>query len=268
MLTDSHCHLASHKFDAAEIDEIIQRASASQVTRMVTLATCLDDLQANLEIASAHPSVRACLGIHPCDVHHAPDHAIDTIASHLADPRVCGVGETGLDYYHPAPEGWTDESFRALQLEMLDAHFGIAATASLPIVIHTRDRSGHDSLLHAIDLYRAHAHRVRAVFHCFISSAEHAEIIRSLGGLVSFGGVATFKNASHVLALASSMPHGSFMIETDSPYLAPHPHRGSRNEPSMTATIAAHIAAARGEAIEFFSDQTTQTAIDFFRGFR
>ncbi|MFM2242244.1 MAG: hypothetical protein RLZ97_1099, partial [Verrucomicrobiota bacterium] len=97
MLTDSHCHLASHKFDAAEIDEIIQRASASQVTRMVTLATCLDDLQANLEIASAHPSVRACLGIHPCDVHHAPDHAIDTIASHLADPRVCGVGETGLD---------------------------------------------------------------------------------------------------------------------------------------------------------------------------
>ncbi|MCU0794652.1 MAG: TatD family hydrolase [Akkermansiaceae bacterium] len=268
MLTDSHCHLASHKFTASEIGNIVTRAREAGVTRLVTLATCLDDLHRNLEIAATHPEVKTCLGIHPCDVHHAPDGAIDVIRDHLHKPQVCGIGETGLDYYHPAPEGWTEENFRKRQRKFLDAHFTLAEESSLPVVIHTRDRSGHASLLDALDLYRVHARKVRAVFHCFIGTREHAEEIIALGGLVSFGGVATFKNASEVLEVATSLPSGSFMVETDSPYLAPHPHRGTRNEPAMIAVIANHLAQSRGESLQQFSSHTTQTAIDFFRGLR
>ena len=268
MLVDSHCHLASHRFDAAETGAIVERAAAAGVTRLVTLATGIDDLQANLDIAASHPGVKACLGVHPCSVHEAPAEALKIIGSHAGHPGVCGIGETGLDYFHPAPEGWCDDSFRSAQRASLDAHFSLAAAASLPIVIHTRDRTGHQSLLDAIDIYRAHSNRVRAVFHCFVSGRDHADGILRLGGLVSFGGVATFRNAPGVLALAASLPAGSFMVETDSPYLAPHPHRGARNEPAMTAVIAGHIAGARGETLQQFSAHTTQTAIDFFRGLK
>ncbi|GAA5481583.1 TatD family hydrolase [Haloferula sargassicola] len=265
MLTDSHCHLASHKFPRGEVAALVSRAREGGVTRMVTLATCLDDLQPNLEIAAAHPGVKCCIGIHPCDVHHAPQDVIDQLRPHLADPRVCGIGETGLDYFHPAPEGWDETGFRERQRELLDAHFGLAAEAGLNLVIHTRDRSGDASFQDALSIYRRHAAEVRAVFHCFISHGENAQAVLDLGGLVSFGGVATFKNAGDVLEVATKVPAGRFMLETDSPYLAPHPHRGERNEPARVAVIAERIASARGESVEQLAAHTTQTAIDFFR---
>lgn len=267
MLTDSHCHLASHRFPAEEIPALITRAKEAKVTRLVTLATSLDDTQANLAIAAEHPEVRCCLGIHPCDVHHAPDNVIDQLRPLLSDPRVCAVGETGLDYFHPAPEGWTDECFRSRQLTLLDAHFEIAAKAGLNVVIHTRDRSGDASLQDALEIYRRHATAVRAVFHCFISSAENARAVIDLGGLVSFGGVATFKNAAEVLELAADLPTESFMLETDSPYLAPHPFRGQRNEPAHIRTIAEKLAGARNQSIDRLAEETSRTAAGFFRGF-
>jgi Tat protein secretion system quality control protein TatD with DNase activity len=103
MLTDSHCHLASHRFDEREVSTLIAAAQHAEVNRLVTLATSLHDLQPNLHIAN-HPAVHACIGIHPCDVHHAPDDATSQLAAFTNDPRVCAIGETGLDYYHPAPE--------------------------------------------------------------------------------------------------------------------------------------------------------------------
>ena len=174
MLTDSHCHLASHRFEASEVSALVGRAREAGVTRLVTLATCLGDIDANLAIASSHPEVRCCIGIHPCDVHHAPADVIDLIRTRLSDPRVCAVGETGLDYYHPAPDGWDEDTFRNRQRELLDTHFLMAAEAGLNVVIHTRDRSGDASLQDALTIYRRHAERVRAVFHCFISSPANA----------------------------------------------------------------------------------------------
>ncbi len=266
MLTDSHCHLASHKFPADELPGLVARAREAGVTRLISLATCLGDLQPNLDIASAHPGIACCLGIHPCDVHHAPDDIIEQLRLHLGHPKVAAIGETGLDYYHPAPEGWSESDFRARQKSLLDAHFLLAAEAGLNVVIHTRDRSGDASFQDALDVYRHHADKVRAVFHCFISTAENAHAVIDLGGLVSFGGVATFKNANSVLDLAAALPPASFMLETDSPYLAPHPHRGERNEPSMVSVIAHRIAEARRETLAELATHTTQTAIDFFRG--
>lgn len=264
MLTDSHCHLASHRFAPEEVPDLIARAQAAEVTRLITLATSLDDISANLAIAE-NPAVHACIGIHPCDVHHAPDDAALRLAAFTGDPRVCAIGETGLDYYHAAPDGWDEEIFRKRQQDFLNAHFEVAAAAKLNIVIHTRDREGCQSFEDALAIYQNHRSSVRAVFHCFIGSWENAERVIALGGLVSFGGVATFKTAHEVRATASQCPAGSFMIETDAPYLAPQPQRGKRNEPSFVRHTADQLAALRGESLETLARHTTHTAESFFR---
>ena len=249
MFTDSHCHLASHRFDEAERPQLIQNAMNEGVTRLVTLATCLDDLQANLSIAD-DPRIHACIGIHPCDVHNAPDDAVDQLAAHTSDPRVCGIGETGLDYYHPAPEGWKEDTYRARQQTFLRQHFELAKQSGLNVVIHTRDKSGTQSFDDALAIYHDFHASVRAVFHCFIGPQENADNVIKLGGLVSFGGVCTFKNAKEVQAVVSQCPAGHFMLETDSPYLAPTPYRGKRNEPAYVHTIGNFIADLRNESID------------------
>lgn len=266
MLTDSHCHLASHRFAADEIPELVGRARAAGVTRMITLATELDDLDANLALAAEHAGVLACLGIHPCSVAGAPDDFDATLRPLLADPRVAAVGETGLDYFHPAPEGSDEEGDRARQREFLRRHFELAAEAGLNLVIHTRDRKDDASFRDALSIYRDHHQQVRAVFHCFVQSADHAQAVLDLGGLVSFGGVATFKNAPEVRKLAATLPAGTFMLETDSPYLSPHPRRGERNEPAHVRIIAEAIADARGESIGQLAADTGSAAAGFFRG--
>jgi TatD DNase family protein len=264
MLTDSHCHLASHRFQESEVSALIERAQAAGVGRLVTLATSLGDLQTNLAIAQ-NPAVHTCIGIHPCDVHHAPDDAVGQLAAFTGDPRVCAIGETGLDYFHPAPEGWTERDFRDRQREFLRRHFEIAATAGLNVVIHTRDQSGHASFEDAFEIYRDFHTRARAVFHCFIGPWENAKRVLDLGGLVSFGGVATFKSAREVRETALKCPAGSFMIETDAPYLAPQPHRGKRNEPAYVRDTALFLAALRGESLDELSDHSGRTAAGFFR---
>lgn len=264
MLIDSHCHLASHRFDPAELPALMDRARASGVERLVTLATSLGDLDANLQIA-ADSMVHACLGIHPCDVHHAPDDALNRIANHVADPRVCAIGETGLDYYHPAPDGLNETDFRNRQRHFLRLHFELAAASGLNVVIHTRDQSGHQSFDDALSIYQDFASRTRAVFHCFIGSLENAQRVFDLGGLVSFGGVATFKSARVLRETVRDCPAGSFMLETDAPYLAPEPHRGKRNEPSFVRTTADCIAACRGESYHHLIAHTGAAADGFFR---
>jgi TatD DNase family protein len=265
MLTDSHCHLASHRFDHAEVPALVERARQAGVTRMVSLVTDLDDLHPNLAIAAAHPEVAVCIGIHPCHVHEAPDDAVDRLHPFTTDPRVCGIGETGLDYYHPAPDGWNEEAFRQRQRDFLEAHFQLAADAGLNVVIHTRDASGDASFQDALAIYRRHAAHTRAVFHCFIGTPAGANEVQQLGGLVSFGGVTTFKNASEVLATAIVRPAGTFMLETDAPYLAPMPHRGKRNEPAFVRHVAEHLALARGESLAQLAADSSAAAASFFR---
>ncbi len=264
MLTDSHCHLASHRFPPQEIPAILARARNAGVGRMVTLATSLDDLEANLAL-TAEPDVHACIGIHPCDVHHAPDDAVERLAAFTAHPGVCAIGETGLDFYHPAPEGWDEASFRLRQRDFLRRHFELAAACGLNVVVHTRDRSGHASLDDALEIYREYHDRARAVFHCFIHGWDQAERVLALGGLLSFGGVATFKNAREVRETVQRCPVGSFMVETDAPYLAPEPNRGQRNEPSYVSHTADFIATLRGEPRSRFDLHTGITAEHFFR---
>jgi TatD DNase family protein len=264
MLIDSHCHLASHRFEENEAQALIGRALQTGVGRLVTLATSLGDVQANLRLAD-HPAVHACIGIHPCDVHHAPDDAVEQLAAFTGDPRICAIGETGLDYYHSTPDGWDAETFRARQLDFLRQHFELAASCGLKVVIHTRDRAGHASFEDALGIYQEFHKRTRAVFHCFIGPWENARRVFDLGGLVSFGGVVTFKSAREARETALDCPAGSFMLETDAPYLAPEPHRGKRNEPAYVRDTAAFLAALREETLEELCDHTGSCAAEFFR---
>ncbi len=264
MLTDSHCHLASHRFEAADVLSIIARSREAGVTRLITLATCLEDIPPNLAFAE-DPAVHACVGIHPCDVHNAPDDAVGRIAAFTADPRVCAIGETGLDYYHPAPDGWEERAFRERQHAFLHGHFRLAAESGLNLVIHTRDKQGQASFDDALAIYREYHQAVRAVFHCFISTAANAARVFELGGIVSFGGVSTFKSAREVRDTILTCAPGSFMLETDAPYLAPEPHRGKRNEPGYVRHTAESIAMLRGETLDTLAEHTTRTALGFFR---
>lgn len=264
MIVDSHCHLASKRFSHEELSDLVGRAKAAGVERMVTLATCLGDVEQNLEIAK-RPEVFAALGIHPCDVHEAPDDAVLQLAKHMNDERVCAVGETGLDYFHPAPEGWTEEDFRERQRRFLREHFQLAMDSGLNVVIHTRDREGTASFMDALEIYREFSGKVRAVFHCFVSQWPQAELVLGEGGLVSFGGVTTFKKSEAIREAVARCPAGGFMLETDSPYLAPEPHRGKRNEPAFTAEIAKRIAKSRNETLDELARHTSEAANRFFR---
>lgn len=264
-ITDSHCHLGSHKFSPAELLEIIARAREAGIHRMITLATDESDLEVNLQIAEAHTGVSACIGIHPCDVHTTRDDFESLLLPHLENPKVAALGETGLDYFHPAPEGWSDEDYHARQRDFLRRHFDLAKSAGLNLVIHTRDRAGTGSFDDALQIYADYASDVRAVFHCFPGPPELAERVFEAGGVISFTGIATFKNAHSVVDTVKAVPAGSFMLETDAPYLAPTPHRGKRCEPAFTRLTAEAVAALRGESLGRIAATTENLVEKFFR---
>ncbi|MEO1857773.1 MAG: TatD family hydrolase [Rubritalea sp.] len=263
-ITDSHCHLASHKFSHSELEQIILNAKGAGIHRMVTLATSLDDAPSNIAICETFPQVFCAIGIHPCDVHASPDDYLNQLREFARHPKCVAIGETGLDYFHPAPEGWTKENYHKRQRDFLRQHFKLAKELGKNVVIHTRDKSGYQSLHDSLDIYQEFSSEVRAVFHCFLGPWENAHRIIELGGYISFTGIATFKSAKDCIAAASQAPAGRMMVETDSPYLAPTPYRGKRNEPAFTQFIAQKIADARGETLQSFSEHTEKSVNTFF----
>lgn len=267
MFTDSHCHLASHKFTPEEIPALIQRAQENDIHRMITLSTCLENIPKNLRLAETYPQVYATIGIHPCDVHLAPDNYLDTLKNYISHPKCCAIGETGLDYFHPAPDGWTNTDYHARQRDFLHQHFQFAADHDKNIVIHTRDKTGNASLDDAVEIYRQYASKVTAVFHCFLGPWENPNVktILDLGGYFSYGGITTFKNATATLEAAKLTPSDRIMLETDSPYLAPTPHRGQRNEPSYALHTATTIANAKDITLQELSTLTEQNVEQFFK---
>ncbi|MFM1560784.1 MAG: TatD family hydrolase [Roseibacillus sp.] len=265
MLTDSHCHLGSHRFTDAELPGLVARAREAGIHRLVTLATNLADIPTNLAIAERYEGVYACVGIHPCDVQDTPEDYLGPLREFAGHPKTAAIGETGLDYFHPAPEGWSTEDYHQRQREFLKQHFELAAELRLNVVIHTRDRKGDASFADALAIYGPFSERVRAVFHCFPGPFAQAQRVLALGGLVSFTGIATFKKAADVLDAAVQSPAGRFMVETDSPYLAPVPHRGQRCEPAYVRPTAECLAVARAESLESLAKHTEGTVESFFR---
>ena len=272
MLIDTHAHLDYEVF-AADFAGVLARAREAGVTRVISIGTGWESSQRAVALAAEHPEVFATVGIHPNQVEDEPAEALDHLRELVRHPKVVAVGEIGLDYFRlPGGPDLRDEATltpkkreeRARiiqrQKETFLALLELAEQAGKNVVIHQRS-----SWADTVEVLQAWTGRVRAVLHCFGGTAAEAQSLRASGHLVSFTGIATFKNGQNMRDAARALAPGDFMVETDCPYLAPEPHRGTRCEPWQTRLVAERLAAERGESLAAFAAHTTATAEEFFR---
>lgn len=226
-ITDSHCHLDVPDF-ADDLDQVIARANAAGVTRMVTICTRLKSEPCVRALAAAHPGVFHAAGTHPMRVAEEPMARVEELVALNSHPKFAGIGETGLDYHY------TVESAEK-QKTSLRVHIEAAQETGLPLIIHARDA---DADMEAIlsEGYRAKPYS--CVMHCYCSGPRLAQVCLEMGFYLSMSGIATFKNSQEVRDILARAPLERILLETDSPYLAPPPHRGKRNEPAHTALTA------------------------------
>lgn len=260
---DSHTHLGSRQFQA-DLPEVLARARAAGVRAMVVPAVDLTNAREVLAIAEREPDVFAAVGIHPCDADSVGDDDwVEDLRELARHPKVVALGETGLDYYHAPPPGFSVEAWRRWQQRLLRLHLEVAVELGLNVVLHNRE--SWTDLVAAVAPFHG---RLRAQFHCFTGTLEEAKPLFEAGHLVSFTGIVTFKNPGHMATTAAGVPSGSYLLETDAPYLAPMPHRGKRCEPSLVALTAAKVAELRGTSLEELAGETGSTAQRFFRGLK
>jgi TatD DNase family protein len=256
MLVDSHCHLDFPEL-RAELPALLSRMAAAGVTHALTISTTLAGFPGVLEVARSQPNLWCTAGVHPDERRDGREAGVEELVALAADPKVVGIGETGLDYFRiEGDAGWQRERFRV--------HVRAARACGKPLVIHTRE-SAADTL--AI-LEEEGAAEVGGVMHCFTESAEVAEAAMRLGFHISFSGIVTFKNAQALKEVARQVPLERLLVETDSPYLAPVPHRGRTNEPAYVRHVAEEIARLKGVPLEAVAEATTRNFFSLFRGAR
>ncbi len=252
MLVDHHCHLDFKDF-APERDAVVARAVAAGVGIMVTISTRVKSFEVYRDIADAYPNVFFSIGTHPHYAHEELDIPVDEIVRLSAHPKCVAIGEAGLDYHYK------DSSPRAAQRQGLLAHIAAARRTGLPLIIHARDA---DDDMGDILETEMRAGAFTAVLHCFTGGERLARRALDLGLYISFSGVITFKTSYALRAIAASAPADRLLVETDSPYLAPIPYRGKRNEPAYVTETAAVLASTRGVSM---ADITAATTANFFR---
>jgi len=253
MLVDSHCHLDT--YDAAEVEDVVGRALAAGVTRMVTIGTRMEQAAAVKALADRFPQVWGTVGIHPHNAGDAPVPEVEDLVALADHPRVIGVGESGLDYfYDKAPRDAQRESFRR--------HIRACQRTGLPLVIHARDAD--DEIAAILSEEREAGGPFPALLHCFSSTRALAERVVADGGYVSLSGILTFPRSEELRAIAADLPEDRLLVETDSPYLAPVPMRGKRNEPALVAHTAAVLARIRGWSPEATAERTGRNFLRLF----
>lgn len=247
MLIDSHVNLHAPQFDE-DRDEVIARARAAGIALMVNISDKVSRFKAVRALAD-HPDIWCTVGTHPHEAKENPDLSAAELVALAADPRVVGIGETGLDFHY-------DLSPRDIQAKVFRAHVAAARETGLPLVVHTREA---DQLMGDI-LEEEHARGAfKMLMHCYTSGAELAARAAALGAWFSVSGIATFKAAEDVRAVVRDMPADRIIVETDCPYLAPIPHRGRRNEPAYLPAVLAKLAEIRGWSAQD-AEQKTEDA--------
>ncbi|MFA5989286.1 MAG: TatD family hydrolase [Sphingomonas sp.] len=250
---DSHCHL-NYKGLAEQQQDVLKRARGAGVSTMLTIATRECEWDDIIAIAERETDVWATVGIHP---HEADAHAhIDTakLVDRAAHPRVIGIGETGLDYFY-------DHSDRGQQQTSFRAHIAAARATGLPIVVHTREAEEDTAAILRDEMGKG---AYPGVIHCFTASSAFADIALELGFYISISGIVTFKNARDLQETAARLPLDRLLIETDSPFLAPVPHRGKTGEPAFVAETARFLANLRGTTADALGKATAE---NFYRLF-
>ena len=253
MLFDTHAHLDQPEFDADRA-EVIERSRQVGVTTVLTVGITAESSQAAVELAASNAGIVAAVGIQPNYCGQAADGDWDRVLVVAEHPEVVAIGETGLDRY------WDYSPFD-VQQDYFDRHLRLSQDRGLPFIVHTRE-SDADVLAMLRDARRRGP--LAGVMHSFTGTAETAAECLELGLYVSFAGMVTFKKSDDLRAVARSIPDDRILIETDSPYLSPHPLRGRRNEPAHLVHTAGCLAAARGTTPEAFAALTTENAWRLF----
>ena len=252
-LIDSHCHL-QYEGLVDQQAAVLERARGAGVTGMLNISTRRSEWGAVIATAAREPDVWASVGIHPHEADVHADLGREALLEAATHPKVIGIGESGLDYYY-------DKSDRAVQRDLFRMHIGVARETGLPIIIHTRD--AEDDTAGILDEEMGKG-AFPALIHCFTASAEFARKVLDLGLSISLSGIVTFKNARDLQEIARDLPAERLLVETDSPFLAPVPHRGRPCEPAFVHDTAQFLAELRGESIEDLSATTSRNFFELF----
>lgn len=253
MLTDSHCHL-NYKGLIEDQPGVIARARAAGVRAMLNISTREREWDAIVATAESDPDIWASIGIHPHEADAHPDIDTAKLIARASHPKVIGIGETGLDYYY-------DHSDRERQRSSFRAHIAAARETGLPLIVHTRDAEEDTADILTEEMGKG---AYKGVIHCFTASGDFADKALELGLFISISGIVTFKNARDLQDTAKRLPEDRLLIETDSPFLAPVPHRGKPCEPAFVADTARFLADLRGTSVEALGEATTRNFHDLF----
>jgi len=254
VLIDSHAHIQGNEYDG-EVEAVIERARGAGVEKIIAVGGA-GDMSSNTDaiaLADSFPEIYATVGIHPHDAKDVGTEELRALSELTAHPKVVAVGETGLDYYY-------NHSPRDMQRRVFSQFIRIARQTGLPIVVHERDATKD-----AAELLRSEgAGELRGVIHCFTGNYEAACAYLDLGFYLSFTGIITFKNAESLRDVVRKVPLEHMLIETDSPFLTPVPHRGKRNEPAYVRFVAETVAIVRGISLEQVASITSANAQNLF----
>ena len=253
MLIDSHCHL-DYEGLAERQDEVLANARARGIAGFLNISTRQCEWDHIVGTAERNPDVWATVGVHPHEADSHPDLGAAALVEAAKHPKVVGIGECGLDYYY-------DKSDRSAQRDRFRAHIDAARESGLPLVVHTREAEADTAEMLESAVEQG---GVTGVLHCFTGSAELARKALDVGFFISLSGIVTFKNARELQETAKSIPLDRLLVETDSPFLAPVPHRGQKCEPAFVADTAAFVADLRGEELKTLSESTTANFFKLF----
>lgn len=254
MLIDSHCHL-NYKGLVEEQEAVLARARAAGIGGFLNISTRQSEWDAVIATAERNADVWATVGIHPHEADEHADLGEGALLEATHHSKVVGIGETGLDYYY-------DHSDRAVQQALFRTHIRVARETGLPLVIHTRNAEEDTTRIIEEEMGEG---AFPALIHCFTASAPFGARMVELGLTISLSGIVTFKNAKELQAFAAEIPADRLLVETDSPFLAPVPHRGKTCEPAFTADTARFVAGLRGISVEELAAQTTENFRQLFR---
>ena len=249
---DTHVHLNADQYDE-DLQEVIERALEAKVEKMVVIGFDRKTIERAMILADEYSFIYVVIGWHPVDAIDCTDEDLQWIEKLAAHEKVVGIGETGLDYY------W-DKSPKEIQQYWFRKQIQLAKKLQLPIIIHNRDATGDVVRI----LREENAHEVGGIMHCFGGSVETARECIDMNFMISLGGPVTFKNARQPKEVAKEIPLEHLLIETDAPYLAPHPYRGKRNEPAFVTLVAEEIALQKELTVEEVAKATTENAKKFF----
>jgi TatD DNase family protein len=249
MLIDTHCHLFYDDLKN-DLPGVLDRAHDMGVNRFICVATNMEDARESLLMGESHENIFASAGVHPHDAKDAPEDFVDQIYDLMTFDSMVAVGEMGLDYFR-------NISDPEIQKNVFRAQMGIAQDLEKPVIFHNRDADND-----VIKILKEFPD-VRGVAHCFSSNLETAKSFMELGYFISFSGNLTFKN-SHLPEVAKDLPLDRILVETDSPYLSPVPHRGKPNEPGRTRFVAEKLAEIHDVPLKVIAEKTTANAMDLF----